>query len=108
MFENLDIKIWGVPGDPPYRHLKKLIGGSLFFGCLMTRPKRWDGFWLDDFLGSGTFFWGSHLFAHKSPLEAIFAWFEGIKTWLEPPEFTPTNSGVERPYRMPVHARFTC
>ena len=53
-----DIKIFGPPGDPTYRHSKKLIARSLFFGCLMSQVKGWDGFWLDDFSVSGTFFWG--------------------------------------------------
>ena len=43
----------------------------------------------------------------KLRLEPIVAWFEAIKTWRGRGEFTPTNSGIKWPDRMPVHARFT-
>ena len=71
----------------------ELIARFLFFGCLMSQVNIWDGFWLDDFSVSGTFFWGRpllgggapvlfclrRLFAHKSLLEPIVDGFELIK-----------------------------
>ena len=42
-------RVRGPPGTPTYGCSKKLIGRSLFFGCLVSQVKRWDGFWLDDF-----------------------------------------------------------
>ena len=98
----------------------ELIARFLFFGCLMSQVKGWDGFWLDDFSVSGTIWGGAHLyflappffclrrlFAYKSLLEPIVEGFEAIKTWGEAGGFTPTNSGVEWTDRMPIHARFT-
>ena len=99
--------MWGVPGGPPYRHVVKLIARSLFFGCLMSQVKGWDGFWLDDFSVSGTFFFGSHLFAHKSLLEPIVEGVERIKTSLVHGGIGWFNYGVNWAYRMPIHARFT-
>ena len=54
----------------------KPIARSLFFACLMSQVKGWDGFWLDDFRCPEHFLGGNHLFAPKSLLEPIVAWFE--------------------------------
>ena len=45
------------------------------------------------------FFGGSHLFAHKSPLEAVVAWFEAIKTAQNsPPQILVSNGLLGGPF----------
>ena len=66
-----NIHKWGPPGTPTYGCSKKLIGRSLFFGCLVSQVKRWDGFWLHDFPTSGTSLFPTTLRCVGSRFECI-------------------------------------
>ena len=89
MFRNKISNCWA-PGDPNLWMLKKVIAANHVFECLVTRPKRWAGFWLHDFPTFDKFFGKpkvcgglcrSHIYRDLPSTTTIYHGGPGPGTW---------------------------